>query len=165
VVSFFLDASALPKRYAPEPGSGLVDFLFDNVAESRLFILNVGYAEVVSVLVRRRNAGTLSANRFGQALLDLDREIVQSAGKHLLPVDNAIVTDAVALLAVHSINATDAIGLRVALDIAQRLRAAGDDLVLVASDQRLLRAAQAEGLVTFDPETQDQTALAALAGP
>jgi hypothetical protein len=36
---------------------------------------------------------------------------------------------------------------------------------LVASDQRLLRAAQAEGLPTFDPETQDQAALGALTGP
>ena len=41
----------------------------------------------------------------------------------------------------------------------------GDDLVLVASDQRLLRAAQAEGLVTFDPETQSQADLDALLMP
>jgi hypothetical protein len=34
-----------------------------------------------------------------------------------------------------------------------------DDLVLVASDQRLLRAAQAEGLLTFDPERQDKADL------
>jgi hypothetical protein len=38
-------------------------------------------------------------------------------------------------------------------------------LVLVSSDQRLLRAAQAEGLVTFNPEIQDQATLAALVGP
>jgi hypothetical protein len=38
-------------------------------------------------------------------------------------------------------------------------------LVLVASDQRLLRAAQAQGLNTFNPETQDRAALAPLLGP
>jgi hypothetical protein len=65
----------------------------------------------------------------------------------------------------HSINSTDALILKSALAIARRLRAAGDELVLVASDQRLLRAAQAEGLAIFDPETQDQAALAALLGP
>ena len=64
-----------------------------------------------------------------------------------------------------SINATDGIVLRVAMDIAQHLRASGDDLVLVSSDQRLLRSAQAEGLIAFDPETQDQVSLAALVGP
>jgi hypothetical protein len=35
----------------------------------------------------------------------------------------------------------------------------------VASDQRLLRAAQAEGLLTFDPEVQSQVELDVLLGP
>jgi hypothetical protein len=65
----------------------------------------------------------------------------------------------------HSVNATDAIVLHAALGLAQHQRSRGDDLVLVASDQRLLRAAQAEGLRTFDPETQDQATLALLVGP
>ena len=41
-------------------------------------------------------------------------------------------------------------------------RKVGDELVLVASDHRLLRAAQAEGLTTFNPETESQTELDAL---
>jgi hypothetical protein len=55
--------------------------------------------------------------------------------------------------------------LHAALGLAQHLRGRGDDLILVAADQRLLRAARAEGLGTFDPETQDQAALALLVGP
>jgi hypothetical protein len=35
----------------------------------------------------------------------------------------------------------------------------------MASDQRLLKAAQAEGLATFDPETQSTTDLDALLPP
>jgi hypothetical protein len=54
MVSFCLDASALAKRYVPETGSALVDFLFDSVAEHRIYILNIGFAEVVSVLVGRK---------------------------------------------------------------------------------------------------------------
>jgi predicted nucleic acid-binding protein len=113
----------------------------------------------------RKNAGTLSHAQFGQALLDVEKEVIQSLGKHLLAFDNSVTTDAVALIVKHSLNSTDAIVLRIALDIAQHLRSRGDDLVLVAADQRLLRAAQAEGLSTFDPESQDQAALAALVGP
>ncbi len=165
MVSFFLDGSALAKRYVPENGSALMDFVLDHVAEPRLYILNVGYAEVASVLVRKKNIGTLSAARFSQALLDLEREVVRSLGKHLLSFDNSVAAEAIALIVGHSVNSTDAIALRVALDVAQHLRSQGDDLVLVASDQRLLRAAQAEGLVTFDPESLDQAALAALMGP
>ena len=163
--SFFLDASALAKRYVPEPGSGLVDFLIDNVPKPRLYILNAGYAEVVSVLVRKKNAGALSAARFSHVLLDLEREVARSLGKNLLSFDNSAAIDATALIVGHSVNSTDAIALRVALDVVQQLRSQGDDLVFVASDLRLLRAAQAEGLATFTPETQDQAALAVLMGP
>jgi uncharacterized protein len=163
--SFFLDGSALAKRYVPENGSALVDLILDTVAEQRIYLLNVGYAEVASVLVRKKNAGVLSAATFQQALLALEREVIRSLGKHLLSFDNSVASDAVAFIVKHATNSTDAIVLRVALDIAQFLRVGSDDLVLVASDQRLLRAAQAEGLITFNPESQDQVALATLIGP
>lgn len=165
MASFCLDGSVLAKRYVPEMGSALMDFLFENVPEHRLYLVNVGAAEVVSVLVRKRNAGTLSGAEFSQAILELDSEVIQSPAKHLLTFDNAVVIDALVYILMHAINATDAIVLRVALDVAQHLRQQGDDLVLVASYQRLLRAAQAEGLITFNPETQDQAALATLVGP
>lgn len=165
MVSFFLDASALAKRYVPETGSALVDFLFDRVAEHRIYVLNIGCAEVVSVLVRKKNVGMVSTAQFNQALLVFDKEVVQSSAKHLLAFDNSIITDALALIVKHSVNANDAILLRVSMDIRQHLRSGVDDLALVASDQRLLRAAQTEGLATFNPETQDQAALATLVGP
>ncbi len=165
MMSFCLDGSALAKRYVPEAGSVLMDFILDHVPEDRLYLLNIGFAEVVSVLVRKKNAGTITDRQFGQALLEFEKEIVQSLGKHLLSFDNTVATDALALIIKHSINATDGVVLRVALDIAQHLRVSGDDLVLVSSDKRLLHSAQAEGLITFNPESLDKAALAALVGP
>ena len=76
-----------------------------------------------------------------------------------------MATDVLALIIKHSINATDGVVLRVALDLAQHLRVPGDDLVLVSSDKRLLHSAQAEGLLAFNPESQDQATMAALVGP
>lgn len=161
----FLDASALGKRYTPEVGTALLNYLFANLSPDRLYVFNVGMAEVLSLLVRKRNAGQLSAADYSQALVELDTEIVSSKVVRKLVAGNSLVTAAMRLIEVHSVNATDAILLRLALNLAVRLRAAGTDLVLVASDQRLLRAAQAEGLVTFDPETQSQVVLDALLGP
>ena len=57
MTSFCLDGSALAKRYVPETGSVLVDFILDNVPEPRLYILNIGFAEVVSVLVAEERQG------------------------------------------------------------------------------------------------------------
>ena len=55
--------------------------------------------------------------------------------------DNALVTAALPLIEAHSINGTDSIILRSALDLATHLHTDGKGLVRVASDQRLLKAA------------------------
>jgi predicted nucleic acid-binding protein len=163
--SFYLDASSLAKRYVPETGSLLVDEILDNVPGDRLYVLSVGAGEVVSILVRKKNAGVISAAYFGQALLNFGAEIVQAADMHKLPISNRLATSSFFLIVAHSINSTDAVTLKSALAMARKLRAHGSDLVLVASDQRLLRAAQAEALSTFNPETQDQAALAPFLAP
>jgi len=163
--SFFLDGSALAKRYVAEPGTPLLDSLLDNVSPDRLMVLNIGFAEVVSILVRRKNVGRLSSTTCAQALLHLGQEIIHAPTLRKVEATNALVIQALTHIENHSINATDAILLHAALALAQHFRIHGDDLVLVASDLRLVRAAQAEGLGTFNPETQDQAALAALMGP
>ena len=118
--------------------------------------------EVVSLLVRKRNAGIISTAALNQTLLDFTAEIVTATAVQRLIADDALVEASFGLIQVHSINATDAIILRSALDTAATLRVAGDDLVLVASDLRLLRAGQAEGLLTFNPETQSLADLTSL---
>ncbi|MGH9840786.1 MAG: hypothetical protein ACREEM_18570 [Blastocatellia bacterium] len=81
-------------------------------------------------------------------------EIINQSAVRKKEVDADLVNAALPIIIQHSINATDAILLQNALDFAAYLRVGGDDLVLVASDQRLLRAALAEGLTVFNPETQ-----------
>ena len=163
--SFYMDASALTKRYIPEKGNDLVDEIFNKVPASRIHLLNIGAGEILSVLVRRRNAGALSIANFHQAVADFNAEIVRWAAVTRVSVTTRLVATSLPLIIAHSINSTDALILKSALALARRLRKVGDDLVLVASDQRLLRAAQAEGLTAFNPETQDQAAFAALVGP
>jgi predicted nucleic acid-binding protein len=163
--SFYLDASALAKRYVPEKGFAQVNTILETVPGNRIHVLNIGTGEVMWILVRKRNAGFISVSEFAQAVASFDSEVILAKDINKASVTNRLITGSFPLIVTHSINSTDALILRSALAIARRLRRAGDDLVLVASDQRLLRTAQAEGLTTFDPETQDRTALAALLGP
>ena len=163
--SFHLDASALAKRYVPEPGSPQVDAILDSVPTGRIVLANVAVGEVVSIFVRKRNAGLLSPADFGEAMADFESEIVRSADISKLPVTNRLATSSFSLIVAHALNSTDAVILRPALAIAHKLRAGGGDLVVVAADQRLLRPARAEGLSTFNPERQDQAALAGFVGP
>jgi predicted nucleic acid-binding protein len=54
--SFYVDASSLAKRYVPEKGSAQVHTLLDTLPGNRLYLLNVGVGEIVSILVRKRMA-------------------------------------------------------------------------------------------------------------
>jgi predicted nucleic acid-binding protein len=142
----YCDASAVIKRYLLEIGSPLVNHLFDTASHSRLLLLTPGVGETLSALVRRRNAGSLSATAYQNASRAMGAELIAAGTIRLLPAEDSLVFSSLPLIERHSINATDALVLRSALDLAGTLRRAGDDLVLVASDVRLLRAAGAEGL-------------------
>lgn len=52
--------------------------------------------------------------------------------------------------------------LQVALEVHSRLHRQGDTLLLFAADRRLLRAAQAESLTSFNPETGSRSQLETL---
>ncbi len=159
---FYFDASALVKRYTEEVGSDKVDFLFANVPLNRSVCLNLGVAEVFWICVRKRNDRRIAPHEFTQAIGHLNREVIaEDSDLTILLAHELLVWSSVNLIETHAINSTDAIVLRSALDFATSLRNVGDELVLVASDQRLLRAARAEGLLCFNPETDSQQTLAA----
>ena len=130
---FFLDGSALAKCCVAEPGTPLLDQLFDQVAAERLVVLNIGVAEVVSILVRlERTPGTLSAATFSQALLHLGREILHPTNLRKVEPTDRLVIAALIHIQNHSVNATDAIVLHAAMGLAQHQRVRGDDWPLIA---------------------------------
>jgi predicted nucleic acid-binding protein len=136
--------------------------LLDGAARDQLICVMLGAAEVAASLVRKRNDGRLSRSFFTAAVSRLQDEILTASDFVKLPCDNAVINASIPLSEKHAINASDAIVLQVALEEAAWLRADGDDLVLVAADQRLLKAARAEGLQTLDPETQTEADVEAL---
>ena len=157
---FYFDASALVKRYTQELGSDKVNSLFANVPHDRLMCLILGAVEVIWVLVRKRNDSRLTNDDFRQASVNLDYEVIDDqSGFRTIPVPNSLIWRSMDLIETHSLNSVDAIVLRSALDIAAACREAADEIVLVASDQRLLRAASSEELLVFNPETHPEQML------
>ncbi|MGH9855558.1 MAG: type II toxin-antitoxin system VapC family toxin [Blastocatellia bacterium] len=159
---FWLDASALAKRYIPEKGSPLVNHLFNRVSTSDMVCLLEGIGEVVSILVRRRNGGVITPRAYRQSVSDLHSEITNRAEVEKIHSTTSQVMISWKFVEKRAINSTDALILKCALDKAVDLRDDGDDLILVSSDLRLIRAAKAEGLITFNPETDDQQTLDSL---
>lgn len=145
----------------PEKGSAIIDYLLDEVPRSRLRCLTLGALEAVSIIIRSKNAGRIGVTDADDAIRAVRLEAFGSIPT--IPATDDLVLLAVSLIEDHHVNSTDAVLLRAALDLRAAMRRAGDDLVLVCSDHRLLRAARREGLPALDPEDEDHQALQALA--
>ena len=150
---FYFDASALVKRYIRETGSDKINFLFDNLPLNQLKCLTIGAAEVFWVCVRKKNDGRITPYEFTHAVANLNREVTSGSSDFRTDsVPDTLVWASLNLVETYSLNSVDAIVLRSALETETELRRTDDALVLVASDQRLLRAASNEGLLIFNPE-------------
>ena len=77
---------------------------------------------------------------FAQAIVHLNREVIaEDSDFTTILIHKLLIWASMDLIETHSLNSVDSIVLRSALEVATLLRKAGDELVLVASDQRLLR--------------------------
>jgi hypothetical protein len=124
-----------------------------------MLCLIIGVSEVLSIFVRKKNARLITPEAFAQALVDFRSEVIEADAFKLISVADTLVFASHPLIEKHALNATDALILRSTLNMATVLRPAGNDIVLVTSDHRLLRAAQVERLQTLNPEIDMQTAL------
>jgi uncharacterized protein len=141
----YLDSSALVKRYIEEKGSGKVHALLEKTelaATSRL-----AYAEILSAITRRHKAGDIAASAFEDIKkafkADWSSFVVVEMRVEVLQFLDGII-DRHALKGADSIHLSTALWLKTAM---------GDDAVFVASDLELIKAAKAEKLKTFNPQT------------
>lgn len=155
---FYLDTSAIVKRYRNEIGTEVVDELLERpLAEDRFFISLFSVLEMTSRFTRLVKGNELSEKEGVEALARFERD-VQERFRVYPHLDEVAFQEAVLAAEEHGLRAGDAIHLAT----AKRLfaLAPGLELVMVASDRELLDAAQAEGYTTLDP--QDARALETL---
>lgn len=140
----YLDTSALIKRYVAEMGSTVVRDLLRR--EELAGTATIAYAEVYSGLTRRHREGYVSKRQYTLACREFERE--WPAYVHV-ELRSEVLTLARDLIQRHTLRGFDAIHLASALILHAGLR---DDVMLVASDDRLLRAAAAEHLPILNVE-------------
>jgi len=143
------DASGLVKRYYQEAGQAAVNAIFQAVPLRDMAITPWGYAETYSILLRKRNGGSLDQSAFRDAITELQMEVIDVAGFTVLSIGDALVFGSVSLMAAHNINSADAAILATYLRFQ---RASQERCMLIASDRRLVRAVEAEGLRALNPE-------------
>jgi uncharacterized protein len=147
--AYFVDSSALVKRYVRETGTAWVRGITRRRSSTDIFIALITAVEVTSAIARRRGV-TLSA---AQASSLLSRFRKHLAGRYFpSQITPALVSEAMKLANTHRLRAYDAVQLAAALDVyrdwsANRLGA----FVFVSADRDLNAAATAEGLTVEDP--------------
>jgi uncharacterized protein len=131
------------KRYVEEPGSPTVRAALQTqpVATSRL-----SEVEIASALARRSREGGLPTAKLDRLLGTLREDIRTFA---LVEIDDEVTAEAISLLTRHRLRAGDSIQLASCLYLR---RQAGDDVRLLAYDERLNDAARAVGLTVGPPE-------------
>ena len=149
---YFLDTSALVKRYVVETGTSWVLSLISPTAGHTILIAQITRAEVVSAASRRKREGQISARIAHAIRLIVDRHA--SREYKVVGLRDQVVQHAEDLLEAHALRAYDAIQLASALEVDVRLVAARlSPLIFVSSDKQLLAVAAAEGLATENPES------------
>jgi predicted nucleic acid-binding protein len=149
--NYFLDTSALAKRYHKENGSDYVDRILEQ-SGARSLISNLSIVELESVLAIKTRTGQINRQsldiarrRFGA---DLARQRIIVAPSvhegHFQTARKLLVRYGVA----EGLRTLDALQLAIALDLQQL----GNITVLVAADQRLCRIASLAGCSTVNPE-------------
>jgi len=151
VTDYFLDASAVVKRYAEEAGSAWVRQITDPQAQNTILLAEITLAEVTAALAAKQRAPK------GITLEQRNRVLsrfFQDCDEHftLVSIDRSVIDRAVDLAQRHRLRAYDAVQLATALEAnaitqAQALPA----LTFVAADTDLLTAAAAEHLSVENP--------------
>lgn len=136
---WFIDSSALVKRYIAETGSPFVRRLFLKGKRSHVFIVSaLTYVELIAAFARRKPVQPQSV---------VQQFVLEWPGMTRIPIDHDILARGAELAQLHRLRAADAIQLASAL----RVSADFPNLRLLTADAEMILAGQTESLVVENP--------------
>lgn len=147
---YYLDASALVKRYVDEVGSGWIRTTIVPARRPLLFTSRMAIVEVVSAFARRVRDGSLTPEEFATVRDAFRGDCLNEY--QIMPPAVAIIDMACTLLERHPLRAYDVTHLATALSAQQFLVTQGNlILTFLSADDLLNEAASAEGLAVDNP--------------
>ena len=145
---YFLDSSALAKRYIAETGSVWVAGIMHPSAANQIQAARISGAEVMAAIARRVRLGNLSqqAGRDAIAQFRADFATLQD----LVEISPSLIARAMNLAERNALRGYDAVQLAAALTVHEAAMVIGCFAALVSADDEL-NAATAEGLQVENP--------------
>ena len=145
---YFLDSSAVLKRYMAEAGTSFVQELFDPVRGNRIAIAAISGTEIVAAVARRARGGGLLAVNASRIIRDFRADF--STDFRLIDITTSLLATSMDLAERHALRGYDAVQLAAALAWAQEQPLGRE---LVSLDLRLREAAQGEGFTILPTST------------
>lgn len=150
MMAFYIESSALVKRYAKENGTAFLISLLRPSAKNFLYSAKITEVEVCAALARRQKGLTLTANQVAKSTLRFRRIFAKRF--FALDLTDTVINEAVRMTEIYALRGYDAVQLATAL-IANRKRLNDGltALIFVCADNELNIAAKSEGLVIENP--------------
>lgn len=148
---FYLDTSAIVKRYRTEKGTEFIDRLFKEIetSEHRLATSFLAVLEFVSAFRRLVKAKEISQEIFADSLArfvaDVERYFAISS------VDDTTISKSIFLIMKHTVKTADSIHLASAIELREILKISKERLIFVGDDEELCIAALNERTDVINP--------------
>jgi len=147
---YFLDSSALVKRYIRETGSDWVCNLFDPSLGNQFFIAAIAGVEIISAITRRAKNGSINVadaiairNQFKQ---DFQAEY------QIIEISENIINSAIFIAEFYALRGYDAVQLASVRELNMLCITNGLTLInFISADNDLNTAALSEGLIVENP--------------
>ena len=150
MAAYFLETSALVKRYVQEVGTVWVQGLTLPTAGNSLFIAEIAGVETVAAITLRLRRGNTTPGDAAIAIADFRADFVRDYS--LAQINPVIIGLAMDLVEKHGLRGYDAVQLASALEVQAERQVFGLSVpVFICADNNLNAAAAAEGLAVDNP--------------
>ncbi len=150
---YFIDSSALVKRYISETGSAWVVGLFAPTLNNEVFVAAITSVEIVAAITRRTHGGSISATDAATVCNQFRNDL--QTEYQIIEITENIITSGMKLAETYGLRGYDAVQLAAgcavnALCIANSL----PPIVFVSADNDLNLAASSKDLIVENPNKQ-----------
>lgn len=145
---YFVDSSALVKRYISETGSAWVLNLFDPALNNDILIAAITSVEIIAAITRRARGGSISVSD-ATAICNQFRRDIQSEYQ-VIEITESIINSAMVLAETYGLRGYDAVQLAAGREVNLLCIANSLPLVTFVSADKELNAAVASEKLLFE---------------
>lgn len=147
---YFLDSSAIVKRYVSEVGTAWILNLHKPSAQNIIYVAQITGVEVVSAISRRLRGNKLTQKSADKAIFRFKRDFADKL--RIIRLSDQIISEAMRLSETYFLRGYDSVQLAIALELEKRFSSQKfTSITFISADNALNSAAQTEGLAVDNP--------------